>query len=72
MIIPLAIFVYLGNPKITFNPFSFYMPYWKQTVGYILLAVALSLLSAHHREIGRDDFVKTLKEYLNKGSNSER
>jgi hypothetical protein len=53
-----AFIIYVGKPVITFNPFSFSLIWWKESVAVMFFILALGFHASHHRERGEEIGIK--------------
>ena len=53
IILLVAWFLFIGQAKITLNPFSFSMEYWWRALGYACIGLGLVLLSVGEYHRGR-------------------
>ncbi len=76
IIIILVVFFYIGETKITFNPFSFKIENWQALVGWVLLIIGFSMVqykSLEKAELrgykqGTADLAKVLQDDLDQMS----
>lgn len=58
IIIFCAVFLYIGNTKITINPFSFKIQYPSLMFGILILGIGLSLIGNHYKNEGKKELLK--------------
>lgn len=69
-----VIFLFIGHFSITLSPFRISLPFWNRSLAYLLMAIAITLLSAgdyaqgYKNGLEKGDYVKGYKDGLQNGS----
>ncbi|WP_321331852.1 hypothetical protein [uncultured Bacteroides sp.] len=67
-------FLFIGHFSITLSPFKISLPFWNRSLAYLLMAIAITLLSAgdyaqgYKKGLEKGDYVKGYKDGLQNGS----
>ena len=68
IIISILWFLFLGNTRITLNPFSVSMEYWERAVGWILICLGIAILTIgafrKGKTDGQNEVLDALNEYV--------